>query len=66
MHQSLSTMRAHLVRYAKETILSLYKLDAYEMGEIRTAQIQWLLEGDRFMCPEDAYEVIINYHALQS
>lgn len=57
MNQSISTMRAHLIRYAKENILAWYDLEDIEKGEPRTAPIQYLLDNDRFTCPEDAYEV---------
>ena len=58
-----SRIRSHYLSDVKKVFLPLYKLDRLkEDSAAMGAQVQYLLESDRFLCPEDTYGVSYILH----
>jgi hypothetical protein len=43
----------------KRIFLPMFKLDRLKEPEKLAERVQFLLEGDRFLCPEENYEVYL-------
>jgi len=58
MREYHSRIRSHYLSDIKKTFMDLYGLDRLrEYPEAMGARVQYLLDHDRFLCPEETYEV---------
>jgi len=51
-----SRHRSYVVHECRQIIMRLYKLDYQTKKEV-AKKVKWLLEKDRFVCPEEQWEV---------
>ena len=53
-----SRIRSHYLSDIKKTFMDLYRLDRLrEYLEAMGARVQYLLDHDCFLCPEETYEI---------